>query len=504
MKNIPLLDWSIKENRDKFSKALEEIEQKFPYDFNADKGNLMFSMNPNYPKEIIGITSAMGSKDLNRTIALAKKASQEWKNNLDRSDYLRRAADILKRYRYEAAALEVFEVGKSWTEADGDVCEAIDFLVYYAEMMDKFPLVSRVAHIPGETSFLHHEPRGVVSVIAPWNFPIGISMGMIAAALVTGNTVVYKPSSLSFVCGYYISKIFEEAGLPHGVFNLLVGKGSDLGNGLVYHPDIDMIAFTGSKDVGLRLTRKAGQLMKKAIVETGGKNAIIIDADADLDEAITHVIRSSFGYQGQKCSACSRLIVLEEIYDRLIERLKTAAESIVLGPTENPENFMGAVISEEAAEKINDLITKAKSDGAKVIVERFIGGEGYFVPLTILVDVGPYDTIAHKEVFGPVLSVIKVKTFEEALQVANCTEYALTGGVFSRSPKNIDRASEEFRVGNLYINRGCTGAVVGRHPFGGFKMSGTGPKAGGPDYLAHFMITRNIVENTLRRGFAPE
>jgi len=224
----------------------------------------------------------------------------------------------------------------------------------------------------------------------------------------------------------------------------------------------------------------------------------------DLDEAITHVVRSSFSYQGQKCSACSRLIVLEEIYDRLIVRLKAAAESVILGPPEKPENFVGAVVSEEAAEKINDLISKAKADGAGAIVERSVSGEGYSVPLTILVDVKRYDLIAHKEVFGPVLSVIKVKNFEEAFDVANCTEYALTGGIFSRSPKNIERAKEEFRVGNLYINRGCTGAVVGRRPFGGFKMSGTGPKAGGPEYLSHFMITRNIVENTLRRGFAPE
>jgi RHH-type proline utilization regulon transcriptional repressor/proline dehydrogenase/delta 1-pyrroline-5-carboxylate dehydrogenase len=356
---------------------------------------------------------------------------------------------------------------------------------------------------------LFYEPRGVAVVIAPWNFPLAISMGMVSAAVVTGNTVVYKPASQSPVTGSMVMRIFEEAGLPAGVLNFLPGPGGEIGDALVTHPEVGLIAFTGSRDVGLRINELAARTVegsrgvKNVIAEMGGKNAIIVDADADLDEAIPQILHSAFGYQGQKCSACSRLIVLEENFDRLLARLKAAAESLRLGPTEDPSNFMGAVIDASAKEKVLRYIEIGKEEG-QVLLERHFGdASGHYVPLTLFTGIRAEHRLAREEIFGPVLSIMKVRDMDEAIRVANGTPYALTGGLFSRSPANIEKVSREFRVGNLYINRGCTGAIVGRHPFGGFKFSGVGSKAGGPDYLYQFMVPRNVVENTMRRGFAP-
>ena len=379
-----------------------------------------------------------------------------------------------------------------------------------------------MGEVPGETSHLLYEPRGVAVVIAPWNFPMAISTGMSSAAIVTGNTVVYKPASQSPVTGTMLNSIFEGAGLPAGVFNFVPGPGGAMGDALTGHPDVALIAFTGSRDVGLHILAKAHQsplgstCVKNVVLEMGGKNAIIVDSDADLDEAVVYVLQSAFGYQGQKCSACSRLIVLERIYDRFMERLQAAAESINIGPVEFPENFMGAVIEPDARDKILGYVEIGKNAGYPLFerpaplpspmegkgVRPAPADKGFFVPLSIFTHVDPESRLAQDEIFGPVLSVIKVKDFDEALEVANGTQYALTGAVLSRSPANIRKARESFRTGNLYINRGCTGAIVGRHPFGGFKMSGLGSKAGGPDYLLHFMISRNIVENTVRKGFA--
>ena len=290
----------------------------------------------------------------------------------------------------------------------------------------------------------------------------------------------------------------------------LPGPGSEIGDLLVTHPDVTMTAFTGSKEVGLRIIRlsvktsEGASGVKRVVAEMGGKNAIIVDTDADLDEAVLHVLHSAFGYQGQKCSACSRLIVLEGVHDKLVERLKAAAESIHLGPSEEPRTYMGAVISESAKRKIEDYIEIGKQEGTLVLERLPENPSGYFVPLTIFKDIRPEHRLAQEEIFGPVLSIIKAKDFADAIQIANSTQYALTGGVFSRSPDNIAKAKKEFRAGNLYINRGCTGAIVNRHPFGGFKMSGVGSKAGGPDYLLQFLLPRNVVENTIRRGFAPD
>ena len=514
----PVFDWSHAEHRSRFAKALERVRGGFPIrvplqiaSIRIDTQARFLSHNPNRTDEIVGIVSSATSRDAESAVVAAKAAFPAWRDTPPgkRAEYLFKAAAAARAKRYDLAAIQVFEVGKTWSEADADVCEAIDYLEYYGREMLRYSRPVVMEHLPGETSHLVYEPRGVAVVIAPWNFPMAISTGMSAAAVVTGNTVVYKPASQSPVTGYMLNTIFEEAGLPKGVFNFLPGPGGEIGDALSAHPEVALIAFTGSKDVGLRIIERAHRtlpgatVIKNVIAEMGGKNAIIVDSDADMDEAIVHTLQSAFGYQGQKCSACSRLIVLEENYGRFLDRLKAAAESLEIGPTEFPQNVLGAVIEEAAREKVLGYCELGRKEAA-VLLERSIDAQnGHFVPLAIFTGVSPQSRLAQEEIFGPVLSVIKVKDFNEALQAANSTEYALTGGVLSRSPGNINKARSAFRTGNLYINRGCTGAVVGRHPFGGFKMSGLGTKAGGPDYLLHFMIARNIVENTVRRGFAP-
>jgi RHH-type transcriptional regulator, proline utilization regulon repressor / proline dehydrogenase / delta 1-pyrroline-5-carboxylate dehydrogenase len=517
-RNEPCFDWTLAEHRSGFQEALERVRATFPVKVpltiggdKVDTPRRIASTNPNRIEEIVGDVASAGLEEADAAVAAAKAAFPAWRNvpPRERAEYLFKAAAAARRMRYDLAALQVFEVGKAWNEADADVCEAIDFLEYYGREMIRLATPRRMGHAPGEISHLFYEPRGVAVVIAPWNFPMAISTGMTSAALVAGNSVVYKPASQSPVIGSMVMEIFKEAGIPGGVLNFLPGPGGEIGDHLVSHPDVAAIAFTGSKSVGLNIitlanrdAERAGRV-KAVIAEMGGKNAIVVDADADLDEALVQIVHSAFGYQGQKCSACSRLIVLEEIYDKLIERLKAAAESIHLGPTEDPKNFMGAVIEAGAQKKIMEYIELGKRDGTLLVERPIAGGHGFFVPLTVFADLPTDHRLAREEIFGPVLVVFKVGDFARAIEIANDTEYALTGAVFSRSPANIELARREFRTGNLYINRGCTGAIVERHPFGGFKMSGIGSKAGGPDYLLQFMVPRNVVENTLRRGFAP-
>ncbi len=518
-RNVPPLDWSLAENRDRFAEALTKVRAEFPVKVplyiggqGIDTEKHIRSLNPNQPEEKVGVAASATAEHATRAIAAAQGAFADWRDTspVDRAALLFKAAKIAREKRYELAALQVFEAGKNWSEADGDVCEAIDFLEYYGREMLRLGIPREMGDAPGEESLLSYEPRGVVSVIAPWNFPLAISMGMVSAALVTGNTVVYKPASDTPITGSMVYRIFEQAGLPAGVLNYLPGSGGEIGDLLVTHPDVTMTAFTGSVEVGLRIIRLSAETpegaagVKRVVAEMGGKNAIIVDSDADLDEAVLQVLHSAFGYQGQKCSACSRLIVLETVHDKLVERLKAAAESIHLGLSEKPRTYMGAVISESARRKIEEYIDIGKQEGTLVLERLPENPSGSFVPLTIFKDVRPEHRLAQEEIFGPVLSVIKAKDFDEAITIANSTQFALTGGVFSRSPNNIAKAKKEFRMGNLYINRGCTGAIVNRHPFGGFKMSGVGSKAGGPDYLMQFLLPRNIVENTIRRGFAPD
>jgi RHH-type proline utilization regulon transcriptional repressor/proline dehydrogenase/delta 1-pyrroline-5-carboxylate dehydrogenase len=511
------MEWTA-ENRQAFSKELENVKGHFPWNVPlyingkaVTSGKEIHSTNPNDPDEIVGVVAAAGTLEAEGALAAAKAAWPSWSrtSTADRSKYLFKAAANVRGKRHELAALLVYESGKNWNEAHAEVDEAIDFLEYYSREMIRLDSSGGNADFPGEESKRIYTARGVGAVIAPWNFPLAISVGMSAAAMVTGNTVVYKPASLCPVIGSAVYKLFAETGMPPGVFNFLPGSGSEVGDLLVSHPDVSFIAFTGSMETGLEIIAKAGNTpqgavnVKKVIAEMGGKNAIIVDADADLDEAIGHIVQSAFSYQGQKCSACSRLIVLEENYDRLLERLKNAVETLITGPSRDPKTDLGAVIDAAARDKIMQYIDIGKREGSLLVEHVTDQPPGHFVPATVFLDIQPESRLAQEEIFGPVVCVIKVNDFDEALAVANDTRYALTGGVFSRSPANIEKAYRDFQVGNLYINRAITGALVQRHPFGGFKMSGVGSKAMGPDYLPQFMFSRTIVENTFRSGFAP-
>ena len=406
-------------------------------------------------------------------------------------------------------AWQIFETGKSWAEADADVAEAIDFMEYYGREMLRLGAPFRLGDIPGEDNRYFYQPRGVALVIAPWNFPLAISAGMASAALVAGNTVLYKPSSVSAVNGWQLCSLFREAGVPEGVFNFIPGRGDLVGEWLAGQPEVDLIAFTGSRDVGLGLIegaarRTPGQRsVKRVIAEMGGKNAIIVDSDADLDQAVAGVLQSAFGYQGQKCSACSRVIVLAGCYDRFVERLAEAVKGIVVGPPEDPACFMGPLIEAKARERVERYIELARREGA-ILAQGEAPSEGFYAPPTMVGNLPPASALLREEIFGPLLAVIRAESMDDALTLANDSDYALTGGLFSRSPAHISQVLREFSVGNLYINRGITGAIVGRQPFGGFRLSGVGSKAGGPDYLLQFLEPRVATENTMRRGFVPE
>ena len=517
--NSPLVNFVYKESQDKMRAALREVRsrfgEKYPLVLGGEKvwtDKLTPSVNPSAPKEIVGYVPEGGIPEAERAVKTARAAFGKWSRTPfeERARLLERAAAILERRRYELSAVEVFEVGKPWAEADGDIREAMDFCRFYAAQMRRLGRPRLTQHVPGEESYHHYWPRGVALVIAPWNFPIAILCGMVSAALVTGNTVIMKPSEQCIICGAMLMQIFEEAGVPPGVLNFLSGHGSVIGAHLVDHKDVDLIAFTGSREVGLKIWESAGitrsgqRELKRVVCEMGGKNAMIVDSDADLDEAIGYSIYSAFGYQGQKCSALSRLILLEENYNRVMERLIPAAASLRVGNPEEPGIMVGPVIDEAAYRRILDYIEIGKNEATLAYQAKEVPPHGYFIPPTIFADVKPNVHIAREEIFGPVLSVLKVRDLDEAIEVANGTDYALTGGFFSRRPANIERVKGRLEAGNVYINRSCTGAIVGRHPFGGFKMSGGGTKAGGEDYLLQFLLPRVVTENITRHGFAPE
>lgn len=417
----------------------------------------------------------------------------------------------MRRRKFELAAWQILECGKQWREADADIAEAIDFAEYYADgaiALDQQQSVD----VPGEQNRFVYQPRGVVAVIAPWNFPLAILTGMTAAAIATGNTVVMKPAEQSSITAAKLMQVFEEAGLPPGVVNYLPGRGETVGAALVDHRDVALIVFTGSRAVGLAINRRAAEIsasgittVKRVIAEMGGKNAIIVDDDADLDEAVVGVIKSAFGFQGQKCSACSRAIVLDRVYDTFVHRLVEAARSLKVGPTTDPGSSVGPVIDADAVERIHKYIEIGRAEGREVLAVdvKQLASRGNYVGPHIFADIRPDARLAQEEIFGPVLAVIRAADLTEAIRIANGTDYALTGGIFSRSPVNLERACRELQVGNLYLNRSITGALVGRQPFGGYKMSGIGSKAGSHEYLLQFVLPKTITENTLRRGFAP-
>ncbi|MFQ5960832.1 MAG: L-glutamate gamma-semialdehyde dehydrogenase [Candidatus Methylomirabilales bacterium] len=517
--NEPELDFAGEEPRRRMQEALAFVRSRFGRSYPLIIGGEevrttreLVSRNPACPEETVGRSSLADLNAAGRAVAAANSTFPAWASTSPRTraEFLFHAATIMRRKRVELAAWEVFEVGKPWAEADADVAEAIDYLEYYGREMIRLGEARRLGDAPGEINEYRYQPRGVAGIIAPWNFPLAILTGMTSAALVTGNTAIMKPAEQSPIMAWHLMAIFRDAGFPPGVVNYLPGIGEEVGEYLVTSPSIDLVAFTGSRGVGLRIYEVAAKVEqgqrgpKRVIAEMGGKNAIIVDEDADLDEAIRGVVASAFGYAGQKCSACSRAIVVGSAYDAFLGRLAEAAASVRVGPAEDPGTVVGPLIDEEAHRKVLGYIEHGRGE-ARPILETDVSHltSGYFVGPTVFADVSPLATIAQEEIFGPVLAVIRAASFEEALEVANATEYALTGGLYSRSPAHIERAKEAFRVGNLYLNRKITGAIVGRQPFGGFKMSGIGSKAGGPDYLLQFVESRTITENTLRHGFAP-
>lgn len=510
-------DFAFEENRNAIKMALSEAKRNFgktyPLHINGrdiTTAKTLSRVNPSNTDQVVGHVCLAGTAEAEQAFQAANTAFETWKKTPaeERARLTDRVADLMVRDRFKLTATQVLEVGKPWAEADADVAEAIDFCRYYARHMRELAKAQRVGNVPGELSLYEYHPRGVALAIAPWNFPLAILCGQVVAAAVTGNTVIMKPAEQSSIVAAGLMDLIKEAGFPAGVVNFLPGYGEEVGEYLVQHPHITTIAFTGSKAVGLHILKaaadhKPGQVnVKRCIIEMGGKNAVIIDNDADLDEAVDGVLYSAFGFSGQKCSAASRVIVLEEVFDKFESRLAEATRSIVQAGAEDPSAYLGPVVDEEAYQRILKTIEDAKMSN-KLLYQGEAPRGGYFVPPTIFTDVDPNSSLAQNEIFGPVLAIIKAKNLDHALEIANSTEYALTGGLFSRSPANIAKVKAEFEVGNLYINRGITGAMVDRHPFGGFKMSGIGSKTGGPDYLKQFTEPRCVTENTLRRGFAP-
>src|SRR5947209_12623362 len=459
------------------------------------------SINPAFPAEVVGIHQKAEAEHADRAMQAALKAFESWKNVPieERASLLFRAAQIIRERKYEFCAWLVFEVGKNYGEADGDVCEAIDFLEFYAREALRLAQSEPPIQIPGERDEFRYIPLGVGAVISPWNFPFAIMAGMTTAAIVGGNTVIMKPSSDSPTIAARFMEVLEEAGMPGGVVNFCPGSGATFGNAVVEHPKTRFVAFTGSKEVGLDIHARAavarkGQIwIKRTILEMGGKDSIIVDADANIDAAVEGVAASAFGFSGQKCSACSRAIVNEKIYDPFVAKLKERVSRITLGdPADNAP--MGPVVNEGAMKSILEYIEAGKKEGRLLTGGAREGSEGYFIAPTVITDVPPMGKISQEEIFGPVLAVIKAKDFEDALAIANNTEFGLTGAIYTSSQEKIDRAKRDFHVGNLYINRKCTGAMVGAHPFGGFNMSGTDSKAGGPDYLLLFTQAKSVAE----------
>jgi RHH-type proline utilization regulon transcriptional repressor/proline dehydrogenase/delta 1-pyrroline-5-carboxylate dehydrogenase len=411
--------------------------------------------------------------------------------------------------RNEIAAVEVFEAGKPWKEADADVCEAIDFCEYYGRQALRLAAGGEVESPPGEANSLQYQARGIGVVISPWNFPLAIPTGLVVAGLVTGNAVLFKPAEQTPAVASFLVSALRAGGLPDGVLAFLPGIGEEVGAYLVEHPETAFVAFTGSKAVGLSIieaaaVHRAGQRhVKRVVAEMGGKNAIVVDADSDLDQCVPIVAYSTFGYAGQKCSACSRLIVMDAVYDELLDRLVGATRELRVGHPRHMGVQVGPLIDADALKRVRGYVELAEHEGTVLFSREDVPAEGFYVGPTIVTDVSPRSPLATEEIFGPVLTVLRASSFEDALELANDTDYALTAGVVSRSPAHIRQATAELRAGNVYVNRSITGAVVGRQPFGGYGLSGVGTKAGGPDYLLQFVDPRAISENTLRQGFAP-
>ncbi|MED4876312.1 L-glutamate gamma-semialdehyde dehydrogenase [Geobacillus thermoleovorans] len=505
----PLTDFTVEANREAFLAALQKVESELGRDYPLVIGgerimteDKITSINPANKAEVVGRVAKANKELAERAMKTADEAFRTWSRMSPeaRADILFRAAAIVRRRKHEFSAWMVKEAGKPWREADADTAEAIDFMEYYGRQMlklkDGIPVESR----PGETNRFFYIPLGVGVVISPWNFPFAIMAGTTVASLVTGNTVLLKPASATPVVAYKFVEVLEEAGLPAGVLNYIPGSGAEVGDYLVDHPRTRFISFTGSRDVGIRIYERAakvhpGQIwLKRVIAEMGGKDAIVVDKEADLELAAQSIVASAFGFSGQKCSACSRAIIVEDVYDQVLNRVVELTKQLNVGDPAEQATFMGPVIDQGAYNKIMEYIEIGKQEGRLMTGGEGDDSKGFFIQPTVFADVDPNARIMQEEIFGPVVAFAKARDFDHALEIANNTEYGLTGAVISRNRANLEKARHEFHVGNLYFNRGCTGAIVGYQPFGGFNMSGTDSKAGGPDYLILHMQAKTVSE----------
>ncbi len=511
--NEPLIELRRAGERDRLTHALADLDAAgpvaVPVVIDGDRRDepSLASTDPGDPERLVAHATEATTADVHRAVSAATTAARAWGSRpaAERAAILVRAAGVLRNRRHKLAALAVREVAKPWAEADADICEAIDFLEYYARESVALEAGPQLVQLPGERNTLTYRPRGVVAVIAPWNFPLAIATGMTAAALATGNAVCLKPAEQSPGCAYALVQALLEAGLPPGAIALLPGAG-EVGAALVEHPGVHTIAFTGSGAVGLQILRTAAEVvpgqrhLKRVVAEMGGKNCVIVDADADLDDVVPGLLASAFGFAGQKCSAASRALVHERAFDALAERMRGALDTLLVGQASRFGVDVGPLIEAEAQDRVEDAVAAAANTGATVDRVQAVPDGGWFVAPTLVAGAGPDHPVVRDELFGPVLTLESVSGVEEACERVEAQAHALTGGLFSRNPHTIAAVAARTPVGNLYVNRGTTGAMVGRQPFGGNRLSGTGTKAGGPDYLLHFVEPVVVTENTVRHG----
>jgi 1-pyrroline-5-carboxylate dehydrogenase len=516
-RNEPFTDFSQEENaramREALGRVRAELGREYPLVIGGERvetGDLLESLNPARKTEVVGRFHKATKELATQAVEKANEVFKTWSRTLPqaRAALLFRVASLLRERKHYFSAWMVHEVAKTWPEADGDTAEAIDFCEFYAREMLRYAADQPLTRIEGEENRLTYIPLGVGVVIPPWNFPLAIMAGMTVASVVTGNTVVLKPSSDAPAIAYKFFELLEEAGLPPGVVNFMVGAGGEVGDVIVDHPLTRYVAFTGSKEIGLRINERAARhqegqrWIKRVVAEMGGKDAIVVDSDVDYDEAAAGVVASAFGFQGQKCSACSRAIIVGDAYEPVLQRVVERTAQLKVGDPTDPSTNMSAVINQKAFKTITQYVEWGQEDGGRLVAGGGSDGEqGFFVEPTVIADVKPGDRVEQEEIFGPVLACIKASSFEEALQIANDTEYGLTGAVYTHDPEKLRRAAREFHAGNLYLNRKCTGALVGVHPFGGFNMSGTDSKAGGRDYLGLFMQAK-VVSEKIRPGYS--
>lgn len=508
-KHEPFTDFTKEENKKAFGDALKyvrsELGKEFPLTIGGEKITTeakVISTNPANPEEVIGVTSKASQELAEQAMQEALKAFETWKkvSPAARADLLFRTAAIMRRRKHEFSAYLVLEAGKPWNEADGDTAEAIDFLEYYARQMVRLADGFEVESREGELNQFNYIPLGVGVVISPFNFPLAIMAGTAAAAIVSGNTVLLKPANSTPIVAAKFVEIMEEAGLPKGVLNYIPGSGAEIGDYLVDHPKTRFVSFTGSREVGCRIYERAakvhpGQIwLKRVIAEMGGKDTVVVDKDADLDLSASSIVSSAFGFCGQKCSAGSRAVIHADVYDEVVEKVVALTNALTVGDPTDHASYMGPVIDQAAFDKIMNYIEIGKEEGKLVAGGEGDDSKGFFIQPTVFADVDQNARIMQEEIFGPVLALAKAKDFDEMMEIANNSDYGLTGALLSNNREHIERAREEFHVGNLYFNRGCTGAIVGYQPFGGFNMSGTDSKAGGPDYLLLHMQAKTTSE----------